>query len=67
MSPTSATGPRRAIRAIDVYRRRGHWPVDPEEGLDAWNERMVARARGSSAADTLARYDAAHGALLAAT
>ena len=46
------------VRAIDVYQRRGHWPADPEEGLDAWNERMVARTRGSSKAQTLARYDA---------
>jgi hypothetical protein len=54
------------VRAIDVFGRRGHWPADPEEGLDAWNERMVARTRGSSAADTLARYDTTHAALLAA-
>ena len=54
------------IRAIDVYRRRGHWPADPEEGLDAWNQRMVERTRGSSKADTLARYDALHAELLVA-
>jgi Mycothiol maleylpyruvate isomerase N-terminal domain. len=54
------------VRVLDVFKRRGHWPSDPEEGLDAWNERMVARTRGSSAAETLARYDATHAALLTA-
>jgi len=54
------------IRALDVYRRRGHWPADPEEGLDAWNERMVERTRGSSKVETLARYDALRAELLAA-
>ncbi len=36
------------VRAIEVYRRRGHWLSDPEEGIDAWNERMVAAARGET-------------------
>ena len=54
------------IRAIDVFGRRGHWPSDPEEGLDAWNERMVARTRGSSRDETLARYDALRADLLTA-
>lgn len=57
-----------AVRAIDVYRRRGHWPADPDEGVDPWNERQVAvaRASGEGPADALARYDAAHADLLAA-
>jgi len=54
------------VRAIDVFERRGHWPSDPEEGLDAWNERMVARTRGSSAGETLTRHDALRADLLQA-
>ena len=54
------------VRAIEVFGRRGHWPADPEEGLDAWNERMVVRTRGSSASETLARYDALRADLLRA-
>jgi hypothetical protein len=54
------------VPAVDVFRRRGHWPADPVEGIDAWNERMVARTRGSSAAETLARYDASRAAMRAA-
>ncbi len=55
-------------RAIDVFERRGHWLADPEEGIDAWNERMVAlaRERAESPAAVLARYDAARAGLLAA-
>lgn len=58
-----------AVRAIEVYRRDGHWLADPEEGVDAWNERMVAasRATGESPAETLSRYDVARADLLAAT
>lgn len=55
------------LRALDVYARRGHWPADPDEGVDAWNERMVRTHRGSSVADTLARYDASRAAMRAAT
>jgi len=51
-------------RAIDVYHRRGHWLSDPEEGVDAWNERMVEAARGERADDTLRRYAAGQAALL---
>jgi hypothetical protein len=54
------------IRAIEAYRRQGQWPADPEEGIDAWNERMVVRTRGSSKDETLARYDALRTELLAA-
>jgi hypothetical protein len=53
-------------RALEIFEREGRWPADPEEGVDAWNERMVAASRGTSAADTLARYDAARAGLLAA-
>lgn len=54
------------VRAIEVYRRRGHWLADPDEGIDAWNERHVAasRAAGESPAATLARYDRARADLL---
>jgi hypothetical protein len=44
------------VRAIDIYHRRAHWLADPEEGIDAWNERMVAESRGESPAETLTRY-----------
>ncbi len=54
------------VRAIDVYHRRGHWLSDPEEGVDAWNERMVAASRGEAPDATHARYRRAHEALLAA-
>jgi hypothetical protein len=55
-----------AVRAIDVYRRRGHWLADPDEGIDPWNERHVAASRHESPAETLARYDASRAALLEA-
>jgi hypothetical protein len=56
------------VRAIEVYERRGHWLADPAEGIDAWNERMVGQSRmqDRSPAETLARYDAARAAMLAA-
>lgn len=54
------------VLAIDVFHRRGHWLADPEEGLDAWNERHVALARGESVAATLERYDTARADLQAA-
>jgi len=55
-------------RAIDIYLRGGEWLSDPEEGIDPWNERMagLARARGETPADVLARYDRARAGLLAA-
>ncbi len=54
------------VRAIEVYRRRGHWLSDPEEGIDAWNDRMVVAARGETADETMRRAAAARTALLAA-
>jgi len=53
-------------RAIDVYHDSGVWLSDPEEGVDAWNEKHVAERRHESPPETLARYDAAHARLLAA-
>lgn len=55
-----------AIRAIEVRRTSGLWLADPDEGVDAWNERHVAMTREASVADTLARYDAARRGLIAA-
>jgi len=56
------------VRAIEVHERRGHWLADPDEGIDAWNARMVGESRRQvrSPAETLARYDAARAAMLAA-
>jgi hypothetical protein len=53
-------------RAIDVHRETGVWLSDPDEGIDAWNERHVAATRQASPEETLARYDAARGRLLEA-
>ena len=49
-----------AVAAIEVWRRRGHWLADPDEGVDPWNERHVADARAPAKRrpTTLARYDA---------
>jgi hypothetical protein len=44
-------------RAIAVHQRSGVWLSDPDEGVDAWNERHVDGSRGESPAVTLARYD----------
>jgi hypothetical protein len=54
------------VRAITVHRDTGEWLSDPEEGIDAWNERHVIDARGTSPAATLARYDAARTGLVEA-
>src|SRR4029079_12636447 len=51
-------------RAIDVHRDTGVWLSDPEEGIDAWNERHVAARRNESPDEALARYDVAHARLL---
>jgi hypothetical protein len=51
-------------RAIDVHRERDVWLSDPEEGVDAWNERHVEEHRADTPETTLARYDAAHARLL---
>ncbi len=52
------------IRAVATFEREGGWPADPEEGIDAWNERMVAAWRGQGVEATLARYDAARAGML---
>lgn len=54
-------------RAVDVYLQRGHWLADPEEGLDAWNERMVARSRHETPMETRARFDRSWAAMMTAT
>lgn len=54
------------VRAIEVYRRGGEWLADPDEGIDAWNERMVKRSRGERPEATLARYELGRRALLEA-
>ena len=54
------------IRALDGFTRHGGWPADPEEGVDAWNERMVELGRHRSVAETLARFDAVRAELLEA-
>ncbi len=38
--------------------------ADPDEGIDDWNERMVARSRGASVDAVLARHDRSRAALL---
>jgi Mycothiol maleylpyruvate isomerase N-terminal domain len=53
-------------RAIDVHERLGYWMADPDEGIDAWNDRMVALHRGDGRPAALDRWDAARAALLGA-
>ena len=53
-----------ARRAIDVHARTGTWLSDPDEGIDAWNDRHVAASRHESPFATLARYDATRAELL---
>lgn len=53
-------------RAVEGFERRGHWPADPDEGIDAWNERMVARSSDAAGPDVLTRYDLARAGLLEA-
>jgi hypothetical protein len=57
------------VRALGVHRSQGQWLADPEEGVDAWNERHVveSRRRRETSAQALARWDAGRAALLAAT
>jgi len=54
------------VRAIELFHAEDTWLSDPEEGIDAWNERHVVATRGESPADALARYDAERAALLTA-
>jgi hypothetical protein len=48
------------VRAVEEFRRSGSWPADPEEGIDAWNERHVAGARSIAAPEIVARLDREH-------
>lgn len=52
------------LRAVGIFEREGRWLADPEEGIDAWNERMVAASRGATRDEVLARYDVARARLL---
>jgi hypothetical protein len=54
------------VRAIELFHAKGTWLSDPEEGIDAWNERHVVSTRGETPAEALVRYDAERAALLAA-
>ncbi|MFP5342758.1 MAG: DinB family protein [Candidatus Limnocylindria bacterium] len=53
-------------RALEAHRRDGTWASDPEEGIDAWNERHAAAHRGMPRDAVLERYDAARALLLGA-
>jgi len=50
-------------RAIALHASGADWLADPDEGIEAWNERHVQATRGESPKDTLHRYDVAHSAL----
>jgi Mycothiol maleylpyruvate isomerase N-terminal domain len=54
--------------AVVIERRRvtGTWQPALTDGLDAWNAREVAAARGMTPAEALERFDAGHGQLQAA-
>ncbi len=51
------------VRAIEVFHRDGEWLADPDEGIDAWNERKVELGRDEPAASTHARYERGRRAL----
>jgi hypothetical protein len=54
------------VRAIDVFHTDGEWLADPEEGIDAWNARMVERRRDEPPEATRERYERGRRALLEA-
>ena len=54
------------VRAVEEYHRTGAWPADPEEGIDAWNERHVASARSIAVPEIVARLDREHDRMRAA-
>lgn len=54
------------VRAIDVHERLGYWMADPDEGIDAWNDRVVALHRGVGRTAALERWNVARAALLGA-
>jgi hypothetical protein len=47
-----------AAVALEEHRRTGVWREVPPEGVDAWNESRVRRARGTPVADVRRRYEA---------
>jgi hypothetical protein len=51
---------------IERHRLTGQWQPALTDGLDAWNAREVAAARGMIPAEALARFDAGHLQLQAA-
>lgn len=51
-------------RAIEVYHWERIWLPDPEEGVDAWNERHVEDGRDEDAPATRARYERSMAAML---
>lgn len=53
-------------RALEVHDKIGYWLADPDEGIDAWNDRMVARHRGDGPAEILERWDRERAGLLEA-
>jgi hypothetical protein len=54
------------VRAIGVFHSDGAWLADPDEGIEAWNARMVARSRDEGPEATIARYALGRTALLEA-
>ena len=55
-SPTSAGWFDDGARALEVHRPGAAWTDLPAEGLDAFNERQVRAARGTSPAELRRRY-----------
>jgi hypothetical protein len=51
---------------IDRHQQTGTWQPALTDGLDAWNAREVAAARGMTPIEALARFDAGHHQLQAA-
>jgi hypothetical protein len=47
-------------RVIERHRQTGAWQPALTDGLDAWNAREVAAARGLTPNEALARFDAGH-------
>ena len=45
------------VRAVEGFHRDGTWAADPEEGIDAWNERHVAQAASATVPEVLARFE----------
>jgi uncharacterized damage-inducible protein DinB len=54
------------VRAIETFHRTGSWPADPEEGIDAWNERHVADAASATVREVLLRLEQAYASMQAA-